>query len=501
VVVERVHGTRTANARRPRAASVTARPDAIGRLHRQIGNRAVAGTLQRAVGFELEDAFWRPWRRTWRNRMYPVERQRVLHRGNGFELQADDSPGPTRSNIEFVTVPFEESTAGINALRTTMQAIRAVVTGGLNPNVGGLGPEYPDNAPPHPYDAARYVPATTIGLTGSRDLPASRTYFSRGVANGQFKVQATAGIGLDKLAGVMEYLGTNPPGETPAQTLERGPARAALYAPVPEPVLNVLGGARTLAGQVLTAMGNDLVNYTVGERATFTAIPPALEGFVASVLATMKLLQLPLPGVIKYRTALMPRTSYAAMLASLAPAQKAGILRNPASFADHLVAVSNATPLLPAVGPINGDTGLTVGSPFIRQAPTDPSQAAFGAITIADWIAGMARGRDFLTPADMDRELRRRGSGRGARRAARDLLESFGTIGGMDVRGGAPGLAVFEQRTIKPGVPQIMGGPYLTIDEAYRLVWNQLLFFRRVRRAANAGTIGTYPSRPRGVFP
>jgi len=488
--------------RRPRAAPARARPNAVAALHRQIGNRAVAATLQRAVGFEFEDSSWRPWRRGWFGRLYPVERQRVMHRGTGFELQADDSPGPTRSNIEFVTKPFEETKTGLRELRQTMREVRTLLTNQFDPNVGQPGPANAGGNPPFRFDATRLLAATALGLTGSRDLPANQTYFSRGQAGGRFKLQATAGIALDKLGPVLEYLGTNPRGETAAQTLERTPARTALYrSPVPQSYLRVLGNARALAGDVLQAMSNDVPNFTAGERAHFATGPQALSGFIASVMATMKLLQMPIAGVIKYRSALMPRTSYAAMFASLVPADRAGIVNNPGRFAHHMVAVSNANPLLAAMGPINPDTGLTVADAFIRAAPADPSQGVFGAITIGDWIEGMTRGRDFLMPADMDAELRRRHTGRAGRRTARDLLESFGTIGVMDVRGGAPGLAVFEQRAIAPGVWAAGQAPDLNINEVYKIVWNQLVFFRQVRRAANAAAIGQYPNRRRGSVP
>jgi hypothetical protein len=479
----------------PAAGPARARPNALATLHRQIGNRAVAETLQRAVGFEFEDARWHPWRRGWFGRVYPAARQRVLHRGTGFELQADDTPGPRLSNLEFVTTPFDESRTGLRALRTTMREIQGLIANSLDPFVGQAGPANANTDPPYRYDQARFVPPVAMGFTGSPELPRDRILLSGGRAGGYFKVQATAGIPLDKLANVMEYLGTNPRGETPAQTLERAPARTALYAAAPPRFLQVLGNARALAVDVLQAMGADM-NYLLAHRTVFAAQPAALVGFVASVMATMKLLQLPLAGVVKYRVALMPRTSYAAMLASLAPQQRGAIAADPGRFAAHLVAVSNLNPLLSRTQGIDPDTGLTVNDPFIRPSAYDnpPPHAVFAGISIADWIAGMTMGRDYLTPADMDAELRRQGVGRRRRGEARELLESFGTIGGMH-QVGARSLAVFEQRAITP-----QGRNDLTFAEVYRLVWNQLAFLRQVRRAA-AGAAGTYPSRRAGSVP
>jgi hypothetical protein len=67
-------------------------------------------TVQRKVGFEFESSPWSPWRLLVGRRaadasqdtgaaVEPAARKAVLEHGAGFTLEADDTPGPTESNL------------------------------------------------------------------------------------------------------------------------------------------------------------------------------------------------------------------------------------------------------------------------------------------------------------------------------------------------------------------------------------------------------------------
>jgi hypothetical protein len=268
--------------------------------------------------------------------------------------------------------------------------------------------------------------------------------------------------------------------------------------------LEVVGASPTLARDVVHRLANDNVNLTVNERAAMAG--DKLVGFLSAAMLALKMLQLPTAGPVKYRLPLMSRTSFAALFDALPAAPRTVLKAHPAVLAQHMVDASNANVLLPRTQGVDPDTALTVASPLIR-APRRGSQTPnvaqphelFAGITIGVWVDGLTKGTDYLMPATMRAYLEsrpwRQRAWKSEREAALEQLESFGTVGGTDrSRGGGTQLGVFENRAIAPKG----GAGLLTIDEVYRMAWNQLIFFKAVRES---GQPGRYPERRQGRMP
>ena len=464
--------------------------------------------MQRKVGFEFEDSSWRPWYMGWFSRIYPAERKAALHRGTGFQLEADDTPGPKKSNLEFVTDAFEPSDEGLEALETSLGEITALVRGRLDPLIGRAGPDNPDAVPPYTFDADHFVDQGEHGFTGPAYGNGRWLYLSGGSAGMRLKMQVTSGVSLADLPQVMKYFGSQVAGETPEEKLERDPARTLLSGSVDRAaassIQRVIGGAPTVALDALLRIQGD-VRLTGAEQLAFADVAAAdLKGLLAALMLTMKMLQLPVDSVVKYRVPLMFRTNFAALFALLPPAQRAALVRVPAVLTDSLVAASNHQPLMRRVQGVDPDTGLTAASPLIRpprrpggQPNTPMPHEMLAGITIGAWFTGLTRGVDLLTPGGVDGWLKTQGYWWFSRKRGTDLVESFNSIPQVDR---APGrgrhLAVFENRGIAPqGV-----GVELNVEDAARVAWNQLLFYKQIEDMHDWETpVGAYPQKATGT--
>lgn len=475
------------------------------RIERTFGPGAV---VQRRVGFEFEDGKWEAWRQGYFSRLYPAERKAQLHTGTGYALEADDTPGPKSSNLEFVTDPFDETAAGLQALEVTLGQISALVHGRLDGLVGAPGPQDKAGDPPYTLDATRVRSQAQHQLTGPAYGGGRWLHLSGGKAGGSFKMQATAGAALADLPRLMETFGSQVPNETGAEKAERDPARATLAgsadAAAASAIQRVIGGSPTVAADALLRLQGDAA-FTLAERATLAGAGAAdLRGLLSAVVLTMKMMQLPIDGVLKYRVPLMFRTDFSQLFGALAPAVQAALQAHPDALARCIVQASNAAPLLPRVQGVDPDSGLTVGSPLIRP-PLRPTWAptvalpheAFGGITIGLWVAGFTAGTDYLTPGAADAWLSAQGWWWWSRRDKTALVESFGSVGALDRNAthGTRALAVFESRAIAPKG----GGGNLSVEEASKLAWNQLLFYKRIEDLREGGPApGTYPDEDVG---
>lgn len=245
----------------------------------------------------------------------PGRAQEVGAPGPGYKLEGDDSSGPTDPSAEFVTEPFEETDTGLDAAHQAMISM-ATLSGHLDGHVGRAGPA-DGTLPDAPYTAtehARYVTGATIGVAGGK-VPTDRVLFSKGTAGGAVKMQVTSGISLAALPTAMRYLGGEQDNESGAQTADRTPGRDALYRTITEPI-DVVGAAPDLATQALQNLRNALNAVNPAAGATLGA-SAQLEGLLAALMMTLKMLQVPIDGPIKYRLPLMARTNFAAMFESL----------------------------------------------------------------------------------------------------------------------------------------------------------------------------------------
>jgi hypothetical protein len=476
------------------------------------GSSRQPAAIQRRVGFEFEDAHWRPWRRIRRDRgalgrslrgvrglvsgldddiAEPAARKTVLHSGRNFRLEADDTPGPMMSNIEFVTDPFDETDAGVAALQATMAEIRAIVAR-LDPFAGrrvgpGEGYTVPFSVSERDYKE-RYVRHGEHQLSGSAGIEAKDVLLSGGAAGGALKMQATAGIPLADLPEVLERLGRDVPHETPEETAAREPDRKLIQdLTQPNEPLKVQGMVPDLARQVVGELRNhaDLATPLAGDAA-------ALTGFLAAVMLSLKLLQRPggAGRPIKYRLTFLPRNSFAQMFEILPSQQRAALQAHPDALLDALLTVSNANPLLRS----GSDAGLTSASPLIgpnpgavrsmsaegtlEREPISGVDAALATVTIRDWIAGITSGRDYLTPATMDKWLADQADvSKSDRENAVGALESFGTADRVDTRDDGEHLPLFETRAIAP----LGAGVNLTLTQATYYAERILRLYQRIR--------------------
>jgi len=470
----------------------------------------VSGPIQRKVGFEFEDNTWRPWYRTvaaptpWYRRanptfLNPAARKAVLHQGTGYNLEADDTPGPNASNLEFVTEPFDATRQGRDRLRTTLTEIRDLVRNRLNPLAGTKAGPAPDAVPPHAFEAGRYVGPSRHRLTGPAYQNGQNLYLSGGAANGDFKIQATAGVGLADIPVMMQYLGGAQVGETVLEKAQRDPARVAMVgslgAAATNQILSTIGAVPAVA-QVALANIAASAGLNVHEQAAFPPTAAELVGFLSALILTMKMLQRPDSNVVKYRIPLMFRTDFALMFAALPRPQRVILAAHPDVLVDSVVAASNAHPLV-RLQTVVVDTGLTRNSPLIRafgrarNTPTVPTRyEVFAGLTIDQWIRGMTLGTDYLTPQGL---AALPGLNPLDLPNMTPMLESFGTINAIEraPRGGRK-LAVFENRGIAPG-----GSGYLArtlpINEVLNLAWNQFLFYYQIELSHRLGRpVGAY---------
>jgi hypothetical protein len=191
-------------------------------------------TVQRKIGFEFEADRWMSARLTrplsFHELAQPPEarlihpttyqwltKKQPIYAGQGFTLEADethtdDVAGRKKSDIEFVTVAFDESRAGLKQLQATLGAIvrlcdRLVGLRDAGSKAGNFN--WPDEL------QAIGIPSTDLMLE-SGDRPMT------------VKMQATAGLRLDQIATVMASLGTARPDEPAKERQRRAPGRDLL---------------------------------------------------------------------------------------------------------------------------------------------------------------------------------------------------------------------------------------------------------------------------------
>lgn len=496
-------GFRDLNARRPVmrrmeggapvAMAAAAIPRSPGRhllrLQRIAGNAAVVQLLttgrpnaptappavQRKIGFEFEDRTWRPWKvDRGTNQVGPVPRKHVLHTGTDYRLEADDTPGPARSNIEFVTKPFGEDRAGVLELIAALGDIRAIV-GRIGPHQGKPGPK--GDGPPYAYTSAwDYVTKGTHQLSGSNDVSADQLVLSGGSPSGQVKMQATMGLTLSDLPRVMKTYGNVAPGsETARETAHRRPARSLQSSTA---YGDIVGRAPGLAMEVLRRLIGE-APLTSSEKQALASQPilSGAQGYLAVVMMYLKSLQIPDDNEgAKSRVMFLARNKFSDLYLMLDPAVRRLFATNAVLLARKILAVSNENPLIRRTQGQLPDTGLTFDRPLINyvRVPqvgampprTLPSQQVLSPFSIGRWLLEVAVGRDSLSAQAMALSLVSLGVNQvHATAAAGDVLESFGEY--PTDTSGPQELALFENRGISK--------PDISIDEAAKIALNYLL--------------------------
>lgn len=445
-------------------------------------------TIQRKVGFEFEDNKWRAWKHVDRG-IRPAHRKEVLHEGDHFALEGDDSPGPQASNLEFVTEPFDTTLAGINQLNQTMTQIKAIVRR-IGQYSGKLGNQV--NTAPR-----RFV------RSNKHRLNKPHTWLSAGEPHANFKMQATQGISIEDIPTIMEHFGT-PAGEQIAQTTDRGPSRQALYGNqnYQTAITNIMGNAPRLAREAILAFIPQIPN----EEQPLFDNTNGLAGFLSVILMYIKLLAVPRGNALKFSIPLLLRNNFVALFRSVPTIQRHYLRKNRALFFQEIMTAANQQGYMAKPQQLGGgfwDENRQLTDPLltIRIRQTAESQPhenvqVMNSLRIQDWLEGVVRdGVDYLQPQTMlgwlnthEQQLTD-----DQKQRSSELLESFATLGNNkdnSEQAGKSKLNIFENRQIIPSGNQVE----INEEEAHRTALNYLTFFVNLRE--NQGQPGQFPNNP-----
>ena len=447
-------------------------------------------TVQRSVGFEFEDSSWRAWKYDPQpdgTVLRPARRKEVLHHGNHFTLEGDDTPGPQASNLEFVTEPFDTTPAGIGQLNITMTEIKDIVgrIGGFSGRQGNLQNTNPD----------QFV------LGHEHQLQQPNTRLSAGQPHARFKMQATQGISAEDLPTIMKYLGTNVAGENAAETQERTPARQAMYGGNPPiNITNLIGNTPGLALQAV----NNLIPQLPLDVQGFFHNNDALVGFISAAIMYIKLLAVQTGNVLKYNIPLLARNNFVALYQSV-PFVQRHALRAGANANLFFQALLNAAnqqafiPRLPAAGGGFWDENRQLNDPLvnlrIKRTPDGPAwdrMRVMDSLTVQNWLQGIVvNGVDHMQPHTMMAWLTAHEPLLNVeqRQRSANMLESFASLGGNKdepEQAGKSRLNIFENRGI--------AGNDLNEDTVHHKALNYLDFFVNLRQ--NGGQPGQFPDNP-----
>jgi hypothetical protein len=441
--------------RRPREQAAPApdpRAHALLALQRGAGNQAVARVLARKIGFEFEADGWSSWKRTQElsleERLMPPDQRRLphtkfeplkkkdpIHDGTGFTLEADeakhkDQLGRNKSDIEFVTAPFDETPAGLQALKVTLDEIRDLAEGMVgmreaNDTQGSLN---------------WHDEMTQAGLR-----PRPKVHLSSGDRPLKVKMQSTFGLRLDQVMGFMATFGDAQPGESKSKKRKRADARELMtHRVIGVPMQTAAGVNMGLAA----SEANRAVDWFIARHkpqgpnhdasvARF-GNTDALKGLVAMITLYLKLgdqigASASYPKAI---AALMARTDFAQMFRMLPDLQKITFRNDDALWYELIQNAANV--------PLNQP--VLNGAPWLQH------------LTVDLWLQHIPLGTDLLTqqgyqllaaalqPQLDDGEF-------GEAMADSEMLESMGSMGSKTEGEGDTQAAIFELRAIPDYFP------------------------------------------------
>lgn len=459
--------------------------------------------LQRKVGFEFESGDWHAWKYEGKLKppgrdepnnslpglLRPVRRQtEVMHFGTGFQLQGDDTEGPTKSSIEFVTSPLDtESHQGLDDLARALLLMDAIVK--------RIEPYKDRNEDKSKRVSDRYVFPEEHRL----NAPGFYLSWAGDGAETAFKMQATAGIRLADLPKVMKYFG-NVQGESQQKATERAPSRSIMQPDRGH--AESLGSAKRWAEGACTrievahrgAQQQHAPNPFANRRAD-------LVGFLAAVMVFIRNVAQVRAEEIKYSFQLFGRSDFASLFGTLAAGQQAVFARNPGLLVDAVIAELNASAgmQLTRNSLVAPNASATMPSP---QAVIDAGGAMnihiplFREMTIWRWLGVIALGgADPMTPQNIEAYLRSmaRHSGEATNDDAfrtkvarhKAYLESVAAYS-PDASSGGDALMLFENRGI---INPFRRATNVKLDEAGRIAMAYLGFFVAVEQ----GRFGQFP--------
>lgn len=476
-------------------------------LQASAGNRAVVGLMsparaeipskpgipqvQRRVGFEFEERNWnaffatkvaQPGKKKTVLTAVPAKRKDLLwaQPAGHFNLEADDSFGASTPTMEFVTKPFDPTQQGLTDLTDTFLDIRKIMA-----KIG-------------PYAGRTGVSGDTRKdsfVTDKKHKLGASLWLSQGNPSAQFKMQATSGSSLEELPMLMEYFGSNAPGETQKQQARRSPARRLMYGDKRSPDKEEGGGANKVVSDMMGAipsMATGALAQLQGIKPLIFAHGDALRGLLAALLLYVKMLSIPETTFTqaKYFIPLLARTDFATIFKLLPQEQRKALRKNDAALlVNAVVTAANSTQILKmrarldqGGGEYYADTNFQSTSPLVR-APGLGLQS----LTIEKWVKQFTKAKgpvDLMNAETFAAWLSRKGGTLHDVAKAKASLESFAVLGNdpnpskttdtADIAGHSP-LTIFENRLISD---------YFDVERAYRAAYNYLAFFKKIKDSA-----------------
>lgn len=295
---------------------------------------------QRKMGFEMEDADWRSWKKTWGVRApywkspqdnkncRPMKKREVLHQGTGFKLEADEFVEDSKllSDIEFVTDPFPLTDGGYQQLDTALTEI---------------GNIYNTIIPLRDRDhkEGEFIKSDESGFSVNNAM------LSKGASRAKLKIQATQGFSLQDIPKAFDAL--SKPAEQ-ANSDEEAQAYAVLQHTVvgdkdasQEMILEPLRSASDRAWDVTLEYLVDHIDESVVPR--FEISPGEfkdLYGFLTAVIGFIRMMRNPqiIQGGAKTFTPMMHRNDFATLFGLLSGRLRALLQGNRQVFIDAIIA-------------------------------------------------------------------------------------------------------------------------------------------------------------------
>jgi hypothetical protein len=441
-----------------------------------IHRRSSTPQIQRDVGFEFEDGSWRTWiwefllcgsryaAGTETQGCRKARKGEVLHKGTGYEAQADYLDG--QADLELVTDAFEETNAGEAKLKVALREMRALYKN-LNKFVGKKEKE------------GEFAQGREVGFSNTYAL------LSQGKVDGAIKMQATTGIALEKLPGVMDTFGLPVGTETEEQRQERLPKRNFMWSPKKiegkeqDAYGKILGQASAMADNALKLVG--IPENKAGRE--------KLRGFLALLLTSVRAYgtksdTTTREDAAKHRLPFMYRTDMSKIF-SLIPAELRGAVSDATpTMIDAIVTTANtfknanleqeykpnAAVFAGIKRLIRGKMGKDV---TFQQASTE---VALPELTLEKWISGILdknRPKDYATEANLPGFLTEFQASKGVvldQNALKDRVQRVRGIGGLgpkvDKSSRGEEVPIFENRKLAPKYETKGKEIKLTIEEA-----------------------------------
>jgi hypothetical protein len=381
-----------------------------------------------------------------------------LHKGDQWDLESDGPYVRGVMDIEFVTKPFDESPAGLKALKVAfkqMAAVMAHLTSMKDPmpraaRAGGFfGPE-------------------------EHHLNNPEVLLSAGSRTSAVKMQVTHGIQMEDIPTLFETFGT-PGGDESKKDAKN---REGAWQLLPDEMSlqrRVMAAAPQQARWVVSQLeqGDHIWSHETAK----------LLGFFTYALSYAQWIQiLPWKG-IKEALPMMSRYDFASLFKNLPPADRAGL-----TTPDGKAAVRTAFLAILQHDGIRNEkrkTPLESGPIMEIEAKLPKAKQDFyelvGTLTTGQWIDGVLQGTDRLTAAGIYEFWH------GTSRAKGDQADDFEKSLHVFSRGhgatkslvdGDPELAIMENRAITPVTPTREA---MTIEQAEKVATSYLEFLISLR--------------------